>query len=211
HRLPPLNVDSKILLTRLEKETDAGVRQALILSLGAFAPEALPSDLSTHWGPRLCAWYRNDPDPGVHSAIDWLLRHDHEGRLPRAFPWRMRDELARIDQELTGQEPGERGWHVDRHGYTLAMFAGPVKVLKGSPNNERGRGPNDEGRRERRLPRSVAVANKMVTKGQYQAFLRANPKVQQARLKSPTRGYEDYGADTPARGLTWYDAVLYCR
>jgi serine/threonine protein kinase/formylglycine-generating enzyme required for sulfatase activity len=211
HRLAALNVDPKILLDRLEKETDAQIRQGLILSLDQFSPESFPADFKTQWQPRFEKWYRDDSDPGVHSAIDWLMRYDQEGRQPRKFPWRMTEKLAEIDKELAGLPPGERRWLVDKHGYVFALFPGPVRVRKGSPANEPGRGPNDEEPHELLIPRSFAAATKMVTKRQYEQFLDANPEVRKARANLPTRNYENWGPETPARGLTWYDAALYCR
>jgi serine/threonine protein kinase/formylglycine-generating enzyme required for sulfatase activity len=211
HRLATLNVDAELLLNRLEEEKDACARQGLLLSLDQYKPDALPADLKDRWGKTLLDWYRNDPDPGVHSALDWLLRQDQDGRQPRTFPLRMRADLARIDKELAGKSPGPRHWQIDRYGYTLAIFRGPVRFIEGSPNNEPDRGPNDVGRRERLIPRSFAVATKMVTNRQYDAFLRANPELHKARDEGPTKGYENWGPLTPVRGLTWYEAAQYCR
>jgi hypothetical protein len=40
------------------------------------------------------------PDPGIHGAIDWLLRHGQEGSVPRPLDWGGATALAKIDAEL---------------------------------------------------------------------------------------------------------------
>jgi formylglycine-generating enzyme required for sulfatase activity len=100
HRLTPLGVDVRVLARRLEVEADVSARRALILALGEFGPEQLPADLRQRLVPRLLGWYRSDPDPGIHAAVDWLLRHGREGPAPRPLDWRQGEALGRIDQDL---------------------------------------------------------------------------------------------------------------
>jgi serine/threonine protein kinase/formylglycine-generating enzyme required for sulfatase activity len=210
HRLPAFQVDPQTLLVRLDQERNDEIRRALILSLGQFGPKQLPADLKKQWGPRLLEWYRNDPDPGIHGAIDWLLRYDVEGRQPRPGAWQLGEELARIDRTLAGKPSAERRWQVDRFGHTLVLFRGPVEVTMGSPPTEPGRSGN-EWLRRRIIPRSFAVATKLVTNRQFQAFLNANPTLVLARPGDPRRPLKETEAETPALGLTWYEAAQYCR
>jgi hypothetical protein len=59
--------------------------------------------------PLLLSWFREDPDPGIHAAIDWLLRHRQEGPVPRKLDWGQAEALRRIDAELRGRAlPRER-------------------------------------------------------------------------------------------------------
>src|SRR5262249_56439517 len=78
HRLAPLGADPRALVRRLEEEKNVSVRRALLLSLGEFGPDQVPADLRQRLVPRLLEWYRSDPDPGIHGAVDWLLRHGRE-------------------------------------------------------------------------------------------------------------------------------------
>jgi formylglycine-generating enzyme required for sulfatase activity/tetratricopeptide (TPR) repeat protein/tRNA A-37 threonylcarbamoyl transferase component Bud32 len=107
HRLGPLGVEARLLVERLEVE-EVSARRALILALGEYTGEQLPAPLRRRLLPRLLRWYRSDPDPGIHGAIDWLLRHSREGPEPRKLDWGQAGALGRIDQELARQARAAR-------------------------------------------------------------------------------------------------------
>ena len=68
--------------------------------------------------------YRDDDDPGVHSAIAWLLRSR----------WGHGERLDQIDRELTGRPREGRRWDVtNREGHTLVVFRDPGEFTMGSP------------------------------------------------------------------------------
>jgi hypothetical protein len=104
------------------------------------------------------------PDPGLHGAIDWLLRQR----------WGKAAELAGIDAELGSVSRGrvaaravfggvpvpgfvgvmgvacgpllpapgvghDRDWYVNGEGQTYAVVRGPVEFTLGSPGTEPGR------------------------------------------------------------------------
>jgi hypothetical protein len=58
-----------------EREPDVSARSALLLALGEFDAQQLVPAEREALAPRLLALYRNDPDPGIHGAAGWLLRH----------------------------------------------------------------------------------------------------------------------------------------
>src|SRR5207249_4199581 len=93
HRAGWLGVDVRLLLDRLAAEEDSSARQALILALGEYTTAQLPAPLRREWTARLLRWYRDDPDPGVHGAIDWLLRHGRDGPQPRKHDWGQAETL----------------------------------------------------------------------------------------------------------------------
>jgi formylglycine-generating enzyme required for sulfatase activity len=204
-RLAPLQTDAGLLVDRLSAEGDVSVRRALILSLGEFGPESLPDRLRQPLTGRLLERYRNDPDAGIHAAIDWLLRHGQEGARPRPLDWGQRQALEKIDRELGGRPPGKRGWYVTPAGQTMTIFHGPVEFDMGSP-------PSEPDRREietphhRRIERSFALAATPVTVRQYEEFLKAYPKarVNHSKKYSPE-------PDESIVTVSWYDAVQYCR
>src|SRR5215472_5604577 len=70
--LGALRADPGLVLGRLSVEKDASVRRALVLSLGNFGPAQLGAVSLGQMVPTLLYWYRNDPDAGLHSAIEWL-------------------------------------------------------------------------------------------------------------------------------------------
>ena len=91
---------------------------------------------------KLLTWYRDDPDPGIHGAIDWLLRHGKEGPVARPLDWGQA-KGAGADRPGAGDrgEPGRvsdrgRRWYVNGQGQTFALMPGPVEFRMGSPPSE---------------------------------------------------------------------------
>ena len=217
HRLAPLEVNARRVVERLEKETDVSARRALVLSLGEFDERQLPAERRRLLLPRLLGWYRDDPDPGIHAAVDWLLRHGQEGPLPRKIDWGQAKELHKIDEQArgagrwpagarAGQRPApRRRWLVNGQGQTMVLFPGPVEFLMGSPESEAGRS-TDELLHRRRIGRSFALASKKVTVAQFRRFLKAHPEVKHffTQQYSPDK-------EGPVVGVTWYEAAQYCR
>jgi hypothetical protein len=109
-RLGSSGVDPRLLKERLDRENNVSARMALILALGGFGPEPLP-DLAQE----LVRLYQNDPDPGIHAAASWVLRHWGRGEL-----------LRNIDGQLADQGivPG-RGWFVSKGGQTFTVIGEP--------------------------------------------------------------------------------------
>jgi hypothetical protein len=104
-RVGSRGIDPAVLVRRLEQEKDASVRRALIVALGGYSDKDLPAAVRGPLVKKLLGWYRDDPDAGIHGAIDWLLRHGKEGPLDRPLDWTQAKELERIDKELSGK-PG---------------------------------------------------------------------------------------------------------
>jgi formylglycine-generating enzyme required for sulfatase activity len=202
HLLNPLGADPQALLRRLEEEREVSARRALILCLGEFKIESTSTGLAADWRQPLTAklfqTYRDDPDPGIHAAAEWLLRRWGHGK-----------ELAQIDEELHSQPAHEgRLWYVNRQGLTLRVFPGPVEFLMGSPGSEPGRIAPNEPLHRKRIRRTFALATKPVTVAQFERFLQANPAV--AREHSYSRSYSPE-PDGPIIQLSWYQAAQYCR
>ena len=57
----------------------------------------------------LLKWYRTDPDPGVHGAIDWLLRR-HQSERPLA---QADEQLGKEAKEVRSQIEGREGTDED--------------------------------------------------------------------------------------------------
>ena len=204
--------DAELIAERLEVEPDPSIRRALILGLGALSVKEIAGrdalvDL-------LLDAYQNDPDPGIHSAIDWLLRRG-DGQSP------LSEELGEIDLEAAGKFRLGRRWQVTAEGQTLATIDGPVEVRMGSPASEAGRVPAvdspDEPLRLVRIPRSFAIATKEVTVAEWQHFLDTHPdaRARFAYADDPTRMatvLQRFSPDLngPIIAVTWYEAAMYC-
>jgi formylglycine-generating enzyme required for sulfatase activity len=203
HRFARVGVKPEVLLLHQDAaQRDDSARRALLLSLGEFDPNQLPPGVRQPLIQRLRQAYREDPDPGMHSALDWLLRSR----------WGHGEQLRKIDQNLaTGRPQGSRRWYVTaRQGHTLAVIHSPAGFTMGSPEREPDRRP-DETPHHRHIPRSYALATKEVTVRQFREFLNANPDVRHDW--EPTKKYSPAAEsdDGPVLGVTWFAAAQYCR
>jgi formylglycine-generating enzyme required for sulfatase activity len=116
HRVNPLAVDPKTIWKQLGQEKDVSIRRALILSLGEFDPERLSAVEQEGMIRQLVKWYRDDPDPGIRAATEWLLRH-----------WNQDAQVKAVTKELaTGKVEGNRLWYVTRQGHAMVVIPGPI-------------------------------------------------------------------------------------
>src|SRR5262249_54389079 len=161
HRLAALGADPAALTARLDAEPNVSARRALLLALGGFTEQQLPREQRRPLAARLLELYRTDPDPGIHSAAEWLLAR-----------WGHREELKKIDEFLaTAKMTAKRRWFVNGQGQTLAVVPGPVEFDRGSPEAEPDRHAGETLHRVR-IPRSFAIATKHVTLEQFLRFRR---------------------------------------
>ena len=216
-RLAAIGADPLTLIRRFEAEADVSAKRALLITLGDYPPDSV---LPAEWVPfvsRLLGLYRNHPDPGLHGAIDWLLRQK----------WGNAKEVAAIDAELTSAARARvvaravadaisplpfgslipappvavgKEWFVNAEGQTFAVVRGPVEFTIGSPVTEPGRLAGNEPAHRKRIGRTFAVATKEVTVAEY---LRFRPRHWWLQQYSP-------GPDTPAVSTSWYDCAEYC-
>jgi hypothetical protein len=199
HRLGPGRVPAETLARRLETEKDVSIRRALIVALGEYRDEQVSAQLRRRLLPTLLRWYRDDADPGIHGAIDWLLRHAREGPAARVLDWGQAKALRKIDSELAGRPQQGRGWYVNGQGQTLTVVNSREPFLMGSPSEERARFRHEK-QHWRLIGRHYAIATKTVTVAQFQRFRKDHSFNQQY---SPE-------ADCPVNAVTWYEAAAYC-
>jgi serine/threonine protein kinase/formylglycine-generating enzyme required for sulfatase activity len=191
HRLSPLGTNPGALLRRLKEEQVVTIRLALLLCLGEFSKDKLLVSERQALVPALRRTYGDDPDPGIHGAVEWLLRG-----------WGYAADLAEIDQKLISQgAPEGRGWYVNGQGQTLVVIPGPVEFWMGSPAQEPGRNVSNEPRHRKRIDRSFAIASKEVTVEQFLRYKK--DEYQYNRQYSPK-------SDGPMINVTWYEAAAYC-
>lgn len=169
---------------RLSAEADGSVRQAILLGLAGYRAEmtAIEQD---HAIERLAEIYSSDPDSGVHSASEWVLKQwDQSARIPKI-------RSAVVD---SGGE--QFNWIVNGRGQTLAIIREPGTFRVGSPAEEAGRGP-DETLRDVSINYTFAVGVREISVQEF--------------LDSAGETPGDDIAALPAGFISWYDAVRYCR
>jgi serine/threonine protein kinase/formylglycine-generating enzyme required for sulfatase activity len=149
HSLKPLGADPVPLAQRWSEEQDVSSRRALLLCLGEFG-DRLPAEVRAQVLRGSLRAYREDPDPGIHSTAEWLLRTWNAG------------DLAGAEADLKGRPaPAGRTWLIDGQGHTLVEIDGttqPVELSQG-----------------KRVNRSFAVATKEVTVEQFLRFRAKHP------------------------------------
>jgi len=207
HQLGPMGADAAAIIKRLDEEPDLTIRRALILSLGEYGDKEL-AEARQALLPKLQSIYRTDPDPGLHGAAEWLLRHWKEE------PWlkqvneewakdkEQRDKRIENIQELVkkDKEKTPPQWYVNGQGQTMVVIPGPVEFLMGSPLTEQDR-RSSETQHKKKIGRTFALAATAVTKEQW---LRFSPKFSHTEMKR-------YPEPTcPIGGVTWYEAARYC-
>ncbi len=179
-RLALGGVDPKVLIARLEEEQEVSVKRAILLSLGEYGLDRMSLAERRNHLPRLLELYRDDADPGIHGAVEWLVRQ-----------WQGSDEMKGIDKTLaTGKVEGKRQWYVNGQGQTMMVVPKPGEFWMG----ERAE------RHRRRIDRSFAMASKEVTVDQ---FLRFRKRHGYSEQYAPT-------GDCPVSNVSWYDAAAYC-
>jgi formylglycine-generating enzyme required for sulfatase activity len=118
-RLGTAGIDPRLLKDRLDVEPDVSARRALILAMGN-----LPGDQMPELIPYLTRLYEHDPDCGIHSACQWVLR-----------TWKPGDPLAPPDRKLSGSESkSNRGWFVNREQQTFSTITMPPAGMRIRPH-----------------------------------------------------------------------------
>jgi len=192
HLLEPLHTDVALLLARWPQENDVSARRALLLALGMYDPAALAADQKQAFTKELETLYGEAADPGLLSAIDWLLR----------CRWHMAQRMLDMDRELAEKPATSGRCLVTRQGHTMALVPGPVEFDMGAPLQDPERSP-DEALHRVRIPRSFAIATKEVTAAQFHRFLQDHPRIQDVPASAEQLD--------PATQVSWYDAARYCR
>ena len=122
------------LAEQLDPDHDSGVRQAIVLILGSTLSVNPAIEHRDALAKSLIRIYKEDPDSGVHSAVEWSLRRLGAGDMI---------ELALTDLSTLGLRQGYH-WYVTNSRITMAIFEARGSVQFGSPDSETGRDTRDE-------------------------------------------------------------------
>ncbi len=196
HWISPLGGDPQTIINRLDIEPDVTIRRALVLTLGEFTDTQLPEAQRQPLIDKLLIVYENEPDAGLHSAAEWLLRKWGQGdRLQAAV-----EKLRSKEDQLAAHK---RQWYVNSQGQTFVILdAG--EFLMGSPESEPDHQP-DETQHRCHIGRRFAVSTMDVTKAQFAQFQSAHPEIHKVDVAEWVMT-----DDSPQTAMTWYEAAAYC-
>jgi formylglycine-generating enzyme required for sulfatase activity len=222
-RLGGIGADPPGLIRQFAAEQEPSVKRAVLLALGDLPLDLLQAADRDRFVADLLKLYRTDPDPGLHSAIEWVLK----------WRWGKGKEVAAIDDEWKAAavqrakpavarlalpsvfgtaaalppppdlppQPGTAGWFVNGSGQTFAVIRTPGEFAQGSPGSELGRQGNNEVSMRKRVGRTYAISTKEVTTAEFRG--RFYPEYQFLEEFSPD-------ADGPVVSVEWYDVARYC-
>jgi hypothetical protein len=194
HDLEPLGVAPLTLVQRLRVEPRVSARRALLLALGEYPADRLPEKELRDLVGRLVKTFQEHRDPGIHSAVDWLLRR-----------WLRGQTLAWAQGRLPVGPVAGRDWFINRVGQTFAIVRGPKEFYMGSPATDR----DAKGREvlhQVRIEHSFAIATREVTDEEFRRF-----------FPNPAKGGRFFPeqdkaiAGGPALEISWFEAAAYCR
>lgn len=193
HRMQSLGVDPRVIMEHVRVEQDVSIRRALIVSLGLFPWASIqPSDQET-WSRYLLHLYRDDPDPGLHAAVEFTLRK-----------WDKIEAVLQIDVAIAADKPSaDRNWYVNGQGFTMNVLRGPIEYDMGSPKGQEERLNQFEVLHRVRIDRTFSISNKEVTVAQFRSF-------QEATGRDYVRGGRQEDSSRPAKNVSWLDAAAYC-
>ncbi len=202
HWLGPLGGDPQQIIQRFDAEPDVTIRRALVLMLGQFGDSQLSKVERRSLIDKLLVVFENEPDAGLRSAADWLLRKWGQGtRLEGVI-----EKLKSDDKQLQVRKSSEkRQWYVNSQKQTF-VIVDPGEFLMGSPQSEPGRSRNEgEAPHRVRIGRRFAIATTEITKERFERFQRARPKMAKVNTAEWVKT-----EDSPQTAVTWYEAAAYC-
>ena len=190
-RLAEIPLTTRLLMERLaQPDIDPIERQAIILAWAEMRPAALATPMKSTVMARARVLYLEDPDPGVHSAAELLLRRFGDLGIIE----RMQSEL----ESAASNNPGAR-WVLGPNEHTFVVLPGPLEFRMGASPDE-GDFYGSPVLHYRKIDRSILVAAKEVTLEQFQRFEPAH---------SNEHRYGDT-LDCAATRISWYQAAGYC-
>jgi formylglycine-generating enzyme required for sulfatase activity len=208
HTLPAWQADLASLAAVVDASIDASLRSGVCLGIGQIAVEDSGGEVKAAWRPVLLKWYKEDADPGTHSAAGWTLR---QWQVP--LP-----EIPASPEPVNGRQ-----WYVNSMGMTMLRIpeGSLIRIDLDQP---------DAKPQEVTLTRPFYLSDREVSVGLFQQFMgdagyeHEKPKEWEGASRNLSSDLDqlfmpEVGApvevvcptpDHPVLQVDWYDAVKFC-
>ena len=190
-RLASLNVSVTSLLNRLQRETDDGIRRALLLALAEYSGKPMTANQKAEVVERTNGLFANAVDSGVHSAAELVLRRfESIGSAPTTA-------VTAADNDRAG-----RRWFTTVNDHEMAIINAGEFNMGFRPTAEYRNSVAQQHRRV--INRRFAICTKETTAQQFQKFAQAYPKYKDRDGDNVVR----YGG--PRTYINFLVAARYC-
>jgi len=210
HRCKERGVTPMELIECLDVASQVDVRFGLLLALGEFPLEEIPESRRNALVATIADWHAHDPSSGIHGACGWLLRQWGENARADAvdqtpIPYDETGVREWFVHEITVKQSGVSGLLGGKTKlyFTFIVFQ-PGEFEMGSPQSEADR-QNDEALHTVRFSGPIAVSDREVSWTQYSAWDDGQ------WFGQVSRQFDWIEKDQSACGITWFEAVSYCR
>ncbi|MEM9940626.1 MAG: SUMF1/EgtB/PvdO family nonheme iron enzyme, partial [Planctomycetota bacterium] len=187
-----------VLIQGLESTESPSIRAGLLLALGEVEREKFDNESYDHTNRLALKMFRDDPDSGVHSAAEWLLRQRNQEEAVEKIV----DELRVTN---VGDSDGKKNWSVTPMGLTMVKIDGPFDIKMGSDLAADPERFWNEAPVIRHCGRSLVVTSKEITVDLFEQFMAENPGVRLTRTRLPVES-----SDSAQMDVTWYMAARFC-
>ncbi len=197
HAMAEYAIEPAVLVELFTDEADTSIRRAALMALGGYSERAISPLLRDRFKADLMKAFREDPDSGIHSLAEWLLKkwgyEDDIKLMSNRKKKRTQDQV--LDEDV--------GYYINSEGHTMIVLKGSVTFEMGSPAGEVGRA-DDEVKHMREIPRTFAIASRHVAVGQFREIARTHPKIR----RDPAWIQAD--DDLPLNAMRSSDTLYYC-
>jgi formylglycine-generating enzyme required for sulfatase activity len=213
-RMAHSGIDPELLAQQERLENDISIRRAILLALGEYQLEQIPSQLREVVVKRAKDIFLNDPDAGLHASAQWLLQQWGEKQWVvttldalRTNPQTKEQRIATLQlaQESRGNTPqiSAPRWIMNAQGQTEVVIFGPVDFMMGNASTNANETSVD-GQHQVQISHSFVLGATDITLNEYR---RMNPDF----LQTPDeQSRNTRSLDIPAVNLNWYMAARYC-
>ncbi|MCA9132006.1 MAG: protein kinase [Planctomycetales bacterium] len=190
HLCAPAGVAPQRLIDELRIDRRASVRSALLLALGEYTVEQLPTDQRERLLPELLFKFYSAADPGEHAACQWLLQR-----------WGYAAQLAEVERQIDYAEPSEqRRWFNAPAGIPMVVIPSPRLAQRDSASTPTGDESLPHSSGQVFLDYDFAIASHELSLSQWNWVQHRQPRDAPGAVN----------CRQPKHDISWHEAAAFC-